>query len=422
MPKDAMTEQTGPVSRRGTNLPAMGDFNQSVILDAIRRAPRGLSRVQLVRATGLSAQTISNICRRLLDGDFIREAGKESSGPGKPRTMLVVNPEGQYALGVHLDPTVMTFVMLDLTGAVVMRSRKPTPTVTDPAKIIDKIVRELAKLMASSGVDGGRIAGVGIAAPGPIDSAKGTVVDPPHLTGWHRVPLRDALGDATGLTAILDKDVTAAAIAEMWAGESHDMGSFVFFYLGTGISVGLVVDDQVVRGSSDNAGEIGHIVTDPNGPPCFCGLRGCVAVTCMPQALVQEAEELGVLDDSRVGSDTSSVDARFTQLCDAATSGNAIAIEIIDRSAARLSRAVAVVANVLDVDRVVFGGPFWSRLSEHYLRRIPELLGELTAARRIHRITVSGSRVGEDVAAVGAACLVLDRTLAPHPKALLIAQ
>ena len=417
-----MTEQAGSVSRRGTNLPAMGDFNQSVILDAIRRAPLGLSRVQLVRATGLSAQTISNICRRLLDGDLIREAGKESTGPGKPRTMLVVNPEGRYALGVHLDPTVMTFVMLDLTGAVVMRSRKPTPTVTNPTKIIDKIVRELAKLIASSGVDRERIAGVGIAAPGPIDSLRGTVVDPPHLTGWHRVPLRDALADATGLTAILDKDVTAAAIAEMWAGGTNGTGSFVFFYLGTGIGVGLVVDDQVVRGTSNNAGEIGHIVTDPNGPPCFCGFRGCIAVTCMPQAIVQEAEELGVLDDSRVGNDTTTVDARFTQLCEAADNGNAIAIEIIERSAVRLSRAVAVVTNVLDVDRVVFGGPFWSRLSEHYLRRIPELLEELRAARRIHHITLSGSGVGEDVAAVGAACLVLDRTLAPNPKALLIAQ
>lgn len=416
-----MTEQASSVSRRGTNLPAMGDFNQSVILDAIRRAPKGLSRVQLVPATGLSAQTISNICRRLIDAGFILEAGKESTGPGKPRTMLVVNPEGRYALGVHLDPTVMTFVMLDLTGAVVMRVRKPTPTETDPAKIINKIVREVSKLIASSGVDKSRIAGVGIAAPGPIDSVLGTVVDPPHLTGWHRVPLRDAMADATGLPAILDKDVTAAAIAEMWAGGSNGTGSFCFFYLGTGIGVGLVVDDLVVRGSSGNAGEIGHIVTDPNGPPCFCGLRGCIEVTCMPQALVQEAEDLGVLDDSRVGNDTTSVDARFTQLCDAANDGNVIAIEIIERSAVRLSRAVAVVANVLDVDRVVFGGPFWARLSEYYLRKIPELLGELRAARRIHHITLSGSVVGDDVAAVGAACLVLDRALAPNPKALLIA-
>jgi predicted NBD/HSP70 family sugar kinase len=416
----AMAEQPKASMRRGTNLPAMADFNQSVILDAIRRSQTGLSRVELASATGLSAQTISNICRRLLDGDLIEEAGKEISGPGKPRTMLRLNPEGRFALGVHLDPTVMTFVMLDLTGTVVARSSHPTPTSTDPDFIIASLVAALTSLIDESGVSRDRISGVGIAAPGPIDRLRGTIVDPPHLMGWHQVALRDALSVGVGLPAILDKDVTAAAIAEMWAGGQSGLGSFVFFYLGTGIGAGLVVKDEVVRGSSDNAGEIGHIVTDPDGPPCFCGMRGCVLVTCMPQSLVREADQSGVFGAVTVSYDTSSVDERFTELCDAAAAGNAAAVEILDRSAVRLSKAVSVVANMIDLDRVVFGGPFWTRLSEHYMRRIPALLEELRAARSIHRITVMGTGVGEDVAAVGAACLVLDEALAPNPRSLLL--
>lgn len=409
------------VMRRGTNLPAMGDFNQSVILDAIRRARTGLSRVELASATGLSAQTISNICRRLLDRDFILEARKEISGPGKPRTMLRLNPQGRYALGVHLDPTVMTFVMLDLTGAVVARSSHTTPMSADPEVIIASLVSALTDLITESGVNRDRIGGVGIAAPGPIDRARGTVVDPPHLIGWHQVGLRDALAEGIGLPAILDKDVTAAAIAEMWAGGPSGLGSFVFFYLGTGIGAGLVVNDEVVRGSSDNAGEIGHIVTDTAGPPCFCGSRGCLLVTCMPQSLVIEAEQRGVFGAVKVGLDTVSIDKRFSELCEAATTGDEVAREILDRSAVRLSKAISVVANLLDVDRVVFGGPFWSRLSDHYMRSIPALLEELRVTRSIHRITVVGTGIGEDVAAVGAACLVLDRALTPNPKSLLLA-
>ena len=160
----------------------MGDFNQSVILDAIRRARTGLSRVELASSTGLSAQTISNICRRLLEKGLIEEAGKEISGPGKPRTMLRLNPTGRFALGVHLDPTVTTFVMLDLTGSIVARSRRPTPTSSDPGVIIASLVAELDELVAISGVDRERIAGVGIAAPGPIDSLHGVGGNPPHLT------------------------------------------------------------------------------------------------------------------------------------------------------------------------------------------------------------------------------------------------
>ena len=416
-----MAEQPGGTTRRGTNLPAMGDFNQSVILDAVRRSQTGLSRVELASATGLSAQTISNICRRLLDQQLIEEAGKEVNGPGKPRTMLRLNPQGRFALGVHLDPTVMTFVMLDLTGSVVSRSRLATPMSATPEVIIASLVSALTALIDESGVSRDRIGGVGIAAPGPIDRVRGTVVDPPHLLGWHHVALRDAVAEGIGLPAILDKDVTAAAIAEMWAGGPSGLGSFVFFYLGTGIGAGLVVNDEVVRGSSNNAGEIGHIVTDPDGPPCFCGLRGCVLVTCMPQALVLEAERSGVFRSGTVGVDTFAVDERFTELCSAAAAGNAAAGEILDRSAVRLTQAVAVVANMLDLDRVVFGGPFWARLSEHYMRRIPALLEELRVARSIHHITVMGSGVGEDVAAIGAACLVLDHALTPNPKSLLLA-
>lgn len=415
-----MTDAVVPI-RRGTNLPAMGDFNQSVILDAIRRSSAGLSRVELTAATGLSAQTVSNICRRLIDQGFVAEAGKEITGPGKPRTILRLNPDGAFALGVHLDPTFMTFVMLDLSGSIVARSRRSTPISAEPDVIIAELMSALTELISEAGVSRTRIAGVGIAAPGPIDKRRGTVVDPPHLIGWHQVALRDALAEGMGLPAILDKDVTAAAIAEMWAGGPSGLGSFVFCYLGTGVGAGLVVKGEVVRGSSDNAGEIGHIVTDPDGPLCSCGMRGCVSVTCTPQALVMEAQRLGVFGGEVVRLDTVSVDERFSELCDSAAAGNAIAVEILDRSAARIARVVAVVANMLDLDRVVFGGPFWSRLSAHYALSIPTLLEEHRAARSIHRIAVTGTGVGEDVAAVGAACLVLDMALTPNPKSLLLA-
>ena len=103
-------------------------------------------------------------------------------------------------------------------------------------------------------------------------------MDPPLLLGWDRVPLRDALAEATGLSTIVDKDVTSAAVAETWAGGPSGAGSFVFMYMGTGIGCGIVLNDEVVRGTSGNAGEIGHIIVDPGGAPCDCGMRGCVEV------------------------------------------------------------------------------------------------------------------------------------------------
>lgn len=410
----------GPDVRRGTNLPRMGDFNQSVILDAIRRSSEGLSRVELVELIGLSPQAVSNITRRLLDEELIVEAGKTGSGPGKPRTILRINPSGRYAIGVHLDPAVMTVVLMDLMGTVLHRRFRETPIDAEPGQIIEAIAGEVRALLAETTVDPARIEGIGVAPPGPIDQPAGAVVDPPLLLGWHRVPLRDALAEAMDMPVLVEKDVTAAAVAEIWAGGHESTQSFIFVYIGTGIGSGIVVDGEVLRGTSGNAGEIGHIVTDPDGPECFCGMRGCIAVTCDPQSLVLEAEQLGVLTGGR-HRDGDIADG-LIQLCAAADQGNDIAAEILNRVAVRTARAVSVVANILDVDRVVFGGPFWEPLASRYLEAVPSSLVGFRAARSIHPVEVVSTGIGDDVAAVGAACLMLERTLGPRAERLLLAR
>ncbi|WP_251023738.1 ROK family protein [Arthrobacter sp. ISL-65] len=415
-----MTEIRQPSPRRGTNLPRMGDFNLTVILDAIRRAAGGLSRVELAQIVGLSPQTISNISRRLLDQNLIVEAGKEGSGPGKPRTILRLNPAGMYAVGVHLDPAVATFVVLDLLGAVVLHSSVKTPDSSRPEAVITAIAAEIDKLVEASGVDRAKIAGLGVAAPGPIDHDNGTVVEPPLLNGWDSVPLRDALAEATGLSVLMDKDVTSAAVAETWAGGASGAGSFVFMYMGTGIGCGIVLNDEVVRGTSGNAGEIGHIIVDPDGAPCDCGLRGCVKSTCIPQVLVAQAQAAGILDEPGTAASSSAVQERFAMLCEAADAGNSEAAAIIDKSAELVARAASAVANTLDVDRVVFGGPFWPLLSARYLAKVPGLIQQNSDAGNIHAVEVVGTGVGEDVGAVGAACLVLEHTLAPRAQRLLL--
>lgn len=406
-------------TRRGTNLPRMGDFNQSVILEAIRRAGDGRSRTELVAATGLSAQTVTNITRRLLDEGLIREAGRTINGPGKPRVTLRLVAESRYAVGVHLDPTVTTFVLLDLAGAVVRRSAVRTPS-PDPEAVVVAMAEAIAALIASSGVERERIAGVGVAVPGPLDAARGTVVDPPKLAGWHRVPLREALSEATGFPVALEKDTASAAVGELWTGDAPVQDSFVFLYLGTGIGAAVARDGEVVRGSTRNVGEVGHIIVDPDGPECGCGSRGCVEVVCTPQAIVEQAVRAGALPAGGPGDGVVGVDARLGTLCELAARGEASAVEVLRRAAGCMGRLTAVLTDLLDVDRVVFGGPFWSRLAPVYLAEIPGLLERRSATRALRTLRVEGAVLGDDVGAVGAGCAVLESVLAPRPSDLML--
>lgn len=405
--------------RRGTNLPRMGDFNQSVILEAIRQSGTGLSRTELVEATRLSAQTVTNITRRLLGDGLIAEAGRTINGPGKPRVTLRMIAESRYSVGVHLDPAVMTFVLLDLTGAVVRRITTRTPT-ADPRHIVDAMAATIGSLIDASGVDRNLIAGVGVAAPGPLDAERGTVIDPPKLPGWHRVPLQAVLAEATGFEVTLEKDTTAAAVGELWTRHGPPDDAFVLIYLGTGIGAALARDGEVVRGSSRNLGEVGHIIVDPDGPACTCGYRGCVEVVCTPQAIVEQAEAAGVFPDDREVNDAEAVDTRFSLLCDRAASGDVSAQRVLRQAAAHMAVLVAALTNMLDVDRVVLGGPFWSRLAPVYLQEIPARLERLSATRAVRTLPVDGSVVGDDVGAVGAACVVLDSVLSPRTSDLLL--
>ncbi|WP_406245930.1 ROK family protein [Microbacterium sp. M] len=397
----------------------MGDFNQSVILEAIRRSGDGFSRIELVDATGLSAQTVTNITRRLLSEGLIEEAGRTINGPGKPRTTLRLIPRSRLSLGVHLDPALTTVVLLDLSGAVIARSVRRTPA-NDPMQVIRAMADAIEDLVERSGVDRETIAGVGVAAPGPLDAERGTVIDPPKLHQWHRVPLRTALADAVGLPVVLEKDTTAAAFAEIWTGEDPPDVSLLFVYLGTGIGTALVLDGDVVRGRSRNVGEVGHVIVDPDGPVCGCGRRGCVEVVCTPQAIVEQAERAGVLADDRVGSDAESVDERLAQLCTRAQQGDAGALAVLVHAAENLSVLISTLTNMLDVDRVVLGGPFWARLSRVYLRELPKLLERQSATGAVRNLPVAGSVVGGDVGAVGAACVILADVLSPRASSLLL--
>ena len=399
--------------RRGTNLDRVGGFNDAVVLDAIRRSDR-LSRVELAEATGLSGQAISNIIRRLLVAGLVREAGRlRGAGLGKPRTLLELESTGQYAVGVHLDPAVVTVVLLDLTGDVVARRRVDTPYADDPVVLIEGIAATIEDVIVESGAPRDRV--TGIAAPGPIDVERGVVVDPPNLSAWHLVPLRDELRARTGLPVLLDKDVTAAASAEKWAGG----GSFVFFYLGTGVGAGLVIGDEVVRGASSNVGEIGHVIVDPGGPVCYCGRRGCVGETSQPRYLVQQAVQAGVVARGIDLDDRQAVDAAFARLCSLAGAGPGVAREIVAALAERIAKVVEDIANLLDLERVVFGGPHWEQLAPLFGDAVRAALDGRFLLRSVHPFEVAGTALGVDVGAIGAASLVLDQTFSPNPSVLL---
>jgi predicted NBD/HSP70 family sugar kinase len=424
--------------RRGANLPSIGGFNRTVVLDAVRRSPDGLSRVELAARTGLSAQTVSNVTRFLIEAGMIVESGTVVSGRGKPRTILRLEPGSRYAVGVHVDPAVVTYVLLDLAGTVVAASTTSTPTADDPSEVVRTIASAVDGLVADAGVAVDSVLGVGIASPGPIDVEAGIVVDPPFLPRWRDVPLRDALAEATGYPVLLEKDVTAAAVGEMFLAGESSARNFAFVYFGTGFGVGLVVDHEPVRGVGSNAGDAGHIMVDQGslaGTPDGSGTRGEVGAAVAPDRLVRIARSRGLalsgggaVTEAGAGADTDAADAEsvdavnaaWDELAVAITDGDDTAVTLAAEAGTVMGNAVVLIVNLLDIDRVVFGGPFWSRIASAALPAARTAIVGSPLLVPKHAVQVVESDRGADVAAVGAACLVLDAALSPRASTLLI--
>ncbi len=387
--------------QQGTNLPKVGSYNRSVVLETIQ-ASDGISRVRIAAVTGLTAQTVSVIVRRLLEEGLVVEDGSAPSRGGKRPTILRVSAEAGYAVGVHFDPKALSCVLADLAGRPVARLHLPVRPGARPDGVVRQMARAARRILREAGVPDGKVLGVGLACPGPLDE-DGVMVSPPRLAHWDRVPIRALLREYTGFPVTVDNDATAAAIGERWAGIARSTPSFAYLYLGTGIGGGLFLDNQVYRGRSLNAAEFGHMTVDPQGPGCYCGNRGCVEAVCCPSAI--EAAMGGLRDHAAI--------------CAAAASGEPAALRVIERVAERLADAAVSVVNLLDIDLLVLGGPALREVGEIYREVIARAVSSRSLARRLHPVRVETSPIAADAAAIGAASLVFHATYAPRLGTLL---
>lgn len=405
-----------PSMGRGANLPKMGEFNQNAVLDCIRRRPEGVSRTEIAALTGLANQTVSNVTRRLLRDGLIRESGRVLSGPGKPRTLLQLNGASRFSIGVHLDPSVTSVTALNFAGEIVANRLLWSLHEDDPETFLIEIEDTVGRMVMDLRIDEAVLAGVGLAVPGPVDAVRGVVVNPPLLPGWHNVSFRSALAERLGCRVEMEKDVVAAAVGEMWHRPADEGSSFLFVYLGTGIGAGAVIRGQVLRGATDNFGEVGRFRVADSTEALGRSDGSCtIGNLISPARIVALGRDAGL-----VGEQGDTVEDRYRAIAGLARAGESRASAILQEAATHLARGVAQLSDVLDLDEVVFGGPWWDPISDIVMPNVAAALTDLAVLTSVRPVTLRTSRHSHDAASVGAAALVLDETFSARPERLVM--
>jgi glucokinase len=273
-----------------------------------------------------------------------------------------------WAIGIDLGGTNIKAAVVDEAKGILFEDSQSTDTASGP----EGVVRQLALLAsdhyqrASELLDIGTFAGIGVGAPGAVDSVRGILSYPPNLPGWGRFPLRDALQErlehAHGVSApiLIENDANAAAYGEAVFGGGNSFRDFMMVTLGTGVGGGIILDRKLYRGPNGTAGEIGFMIIDFEGESVHAGIRGTLESLIGKKKIVELA--CGMLRDPKES-------PRLMELCSnelpklsprhlehAAEEGDPVALRAWQRVGTILGVGLANIVALMDIRKFVIGG------------------------------------------------------------------
>ena len=258
------------------------DINRRIMLNLIRRH-QPISRADLARQSGLQRSTVSLITEQLIEESWVTEGAIGYTPRGRRPRFLHLNNGRAGIIGVDIHPAATSIGVADLDAHFV--AQESIPTSGNPSEFIGRLGRRLRGLIRTHPEIS--CEGIGVSLPGRIDLASQKLVFAPNL-GWSDVDLKTPLEKATGLPVELENAANACALAEVWFGQGSDgVRNLIAVTVSEGIGSGLILNHQLVRGSTGAAGEFGHITLVEDGLECRCGNRGCWEVYASNSAAVR---------------------------------------------------------------------------------------------------------------------------------------
>jgi predicted NBD/HSP70 family sugar kinase len=377
---------------------------QAVLETIFRRGP--ITRPEIATATKLSKPTVSAAVSRLEQAGLVLAAGTRAGQRGRKPVSYMVSSRAGFVVGGDIGGSNVRVAAADLFGEPICDLKRPTAK--DGSRAVGVQILEMVSevIERASNVHGAPLA-LGISSPGVVDQASGRVTS----LAYNVVPEGgfdplEVIRDRFDLPVLLENNVNLAAVGEQWFGLARGVSTMVFVAIGAGIGMGIIIDDEVVRGVHGAAGEIAYLplVGDPFDPRhrLHGGLEDEIGAT----GIVTAFNEQRGPDDPELSS--------VHDVFDLAVAGNAVARSVVDHVASRLGTAIATVCAILDPELVVLGGGIGAS---------PLLLGPVRgAAAALVPITarIETSLLGERAALQGAIALALHaaRTALLSPGAL----
>ncbi|WFE89958.1 ROK family transcriptional regulator [Roseibium porphyridii] len=330
--------------------------NRSIVLQALRRNGP-MARIDLGHMTRLSPATVTAITSDLLDQGLIlsleSEEPKTHQARGRPRTLLKLNPDAVYTVGVRLSVNHIDMSLVNFAGEVTQDKRAYFDSETADAQSFPKtLVDAIRDFLQEAGVGPSRVREIGVAAQGVVETESGIVSWSPAFAG-RKIPVVDPLRTAFGADCYISNDTNMITEALHWSDPNRYSGTFAVIMLDYGVGMGLYLNNQLFSGASGTAAEFGHANHIPGGALCRCGKRGCLEAYLSDYALVRAASHMPeTTDPITIDAGVSGL-ARLIEL---ASSGDDDARTAFHEAGRVLGYGLARVIAMIDPKRVVLTG------------------------------------------------------------------
>lgn len=297
-----------------------------------------------------------------------------------------------YIFGVDIGGTKIAVAAVSLQGEILDRAEIETRAAEGASRVIARLFDALHSIQRDD-----ELLGIGIGCTGPVDPRTGHVMNPYTLPTWEDVDIVSPLAGEFHARAALENDCDAAALGEHWIGSARGANNAVYITVGTGIGAGLILNNRLYRGVGMTAGEIGHMTIVHDGPPCYCGSRGCLEMYAAGPAIARAYE-------NKTGAHN--ISAR--EVIARAQNGDAHARRVVEQTAYYLGVGLGNLITILAPDVIVLGGG----VMQHFDLFYPTLRATITKNVTLvpsEQVNIVPAALGQNAGVTGAAKALLER-------------
>ncbi|WP_082236070.1 ROK family transcriptional regulator [Halobacillus massiliensis] len=384
----------------------MKSLNRSAILNKIR-TDGPISRADIAKETNLTPPTVSSIVKELLDTGMVMESSQGISKGGRKPTMLIINAQNFYIIGLDVGPTLMKSLLTDLNGTIITETQTPIPEPTSNNELLE-LMKATVQNLISSQIEQDKIIGIGIGMHGVVDVEEGVSLFAPNLQ-LRDIFIKDFLEKEFGILVKVENDARAMALGEIWFGNGNEAENIVSVNLGRGIGAGIIINGKLFHGENSIAGEIGHMTIDIRGPKCSCGNYGCLQTLSSGPAIAEKAaREIAIGKQSMLQDmvDNNLEEIGGSLIHKAAKNGDQLSIDILKEAGVFLGIGLTNLIHILNPKKIIISGGV-SQAGEFLLDSVKKTIQSRGLTKSAKNTEVLISQLGSHATALGAVSLIL---------------